>query len=164
MDIFSKIAQQIKGIAKDSAKIDTCLVCTVTSVSDTTCSAEYDGFELEDIRLYAVVDTSICILKPKLGSKILVASIDSSIENLYVLKCQEYETVRYQVEQTSIELNAEGVSIQKGNESLRALLLDIITIVKSLKLATPAGPTTQIVYPTAVQIQQLETRVKDLLK
>jgi hypothetical protein len=164
MDIYSKIAQQIKGIAKDSGKIDTCLVCTVTSVSDTTCNAEYDGFELEDIRLYAVVDTSICLLKPKVGSKILVSSIDGAIENLYVIKCQDYETVRYQVEQTSIQVDSQGVMIQKGNESLRALFLDLISLVKSLKLATPAGPTTQIVYPTAVQIQQLETRVKDLLK
>lgn len=164
MDIYSKIAQQIKGIAKDSAKIDTCLVCTVTSVDDTTCSAEYDGFELEDIRLYAIIDTSVCILKPKVGSKILVSSIDGSIENLYVLKCQEYETVCYQVEQVSLQIDSEGVSIQKGSESLRALMLDFIALVKSLKLATPAGPTTQIMYPTAVQIQQLETRVKDLLK
>lgn len=164
MDIYSKIAQQIKGIAKDTARIDTCLVCEVTSVDDTTCSAEYDGFELEDIRLYAIIDTSLCVLKPKVGSKILVASIDGSIENLYVLKCQEYETVRYQVEQTSLQIDSGGVSIQKGSESLRALMLDFITLIKSLKLATPAGPTTQIVYPTALQIQQLENRVKDLLK
>lgn len=164
MDIYSKIAQHIKGIAKDAAKIDTCLVCTVTSVSDTVCSATYDDFEFEDIRLHAVVDSSITILKPKLGTKILVGSIDGSIENLYVLKAQDYDLVKYQVENSVVQIDSQGILIQRGDENLRKLLLDIVSLLKSLKVATPTGPSSKLITPTPIQLIDIETRIKSLLK
>lgn len=215
MDIYTKIASQIKEIAKHKAKLDTCLVCTVMAVNDTTCDAEYDGFELTDIRLTAIVDTTTTLLKPKVGTKILVGSIDGSLENLYVLKCQDYEIVKYQVDTStfqidtdaitisksgqvinSIVIDKDGVTITQGNsvvkinsnglsskiekvelslnkdgillnndgETLQKLLIDMIALIQNLKVATPNGASTNLISPTPIELNDISTRIKSLLK
>lgn len=168
MDEIAKIAKHIRTIANPNQHLFSSgktIVATVTEVTGLTCSVEWNGSEFEDVRLSVLMEgVEAYLIKPKIGTKVLVVSLDGTLENLYVQKVQEPEYIKVQIDTTTMKVSQEGILLQRGTETLQKLLLDVISMVKNIKVATPQGPSTNLISPTPPEILTLENRVKELLQ
>jgi len=166
MDDYAKIAQGFRKLVKGQKHLDGILiVADVISVDGQTCKISYDGFEIDDVRLSAIVDdTKGVLITPKIRTKVLVTSLDGTLENLYVLKAQEFETVLMQTTQTTFEQDDDGFLIKKGSQSLRGLLLDIVSYIENIKVLTSTGASIKLITPTPPELIDIKTRIKSLLK
>jgi hypothetical protein len=166
MDDYAKIAHGFRKLVKGQKHLDGILiVADVISVDGQTCTVSYGGFEIDDVRLSAIVDdTKGVLITPKVGTKVLLTSLDGTLENLYVLKAQEFDTVLMQTTQTTFQQDDNGFLIKKGSQSLRGLLLDVVSMIKNLKVLTPAGASSNLITPTPPELIDIEIRIKSLLK
>ena len=168
MDDIAKIAKHIRTIANPNQHLFSSgktIVATVTRVYSLTCSVEWNGSEFEEVRLSVVLGgKEAYLIRPKVGTQVRVMSLDGTLENLYVDQVQEPEMFKVQVDSTQVGITAEGILFQRGTETLQKLLLDVIAMLKNIKVTTPQGPSTTLISPTPPEILALENRVKQLLQ
>jgi hypothetical protein len=99
-----------------------------------TCTVKVDDLELTNVQLSAIIDGSNkkYYLFPNLGSSVLVSPINEDLHRLYVEAYSEIESLDLNIEQVRFRVDANGFLLKKENETLRALMVDLIGAVKNM--------------------------------
>ncbi|MCZ2393058.1 MAG: hypothetical protein LC105_04265 [Chitinophagales bacterium] len=143
------------------------LSCYVVSVQDTSCTVELPGgLQLVDVRLQATVGNSQgLLLIPKVGAKALVWSVDATLNDLVLVKCDEYEKVSFQQDglEVLIDSSSKKVSVKNDSVSLVDLFQSLYDIILQLQLNTPNGPATGATGSSISDLAQFKTDFKNLL-
>ena len=113
-ETFKKAAQvhQFKSISLGIA----------TNITDTVCDVEReDDDTLLGVRLQAVEDTltSRIRVKPADGSVVIVGIIDNLESEACIIQCSEIDEVLVQIGEVEFSINANGVLMQKGTDTLK---------------------------------------------
>ncbi|MGJ1198830.1 hypothetical protein ACR777_05340 [Sphingobacterium spiritivorum] len=111
--------------------LSTATAAQVISVdkSENTCdvSPMDGGADILDVQLRAAAEgTSGCVNYPSPGSIVLVAPIDNSKSSFAVIMFSEVEEIHTEIDKTKLIINKTGVTISKGNDSLKGILTDIV--------------------------------------
>lgn len=125
----------------------------------------YDG-ELEhyDVRLSAIIDEKKqkFYVFPKRGSTVLVTPIDADYNMQFVSAVAEAEELFFCAGNTEFRINQEGFLLKKEQETLKQLMLDLISAIKAMKFTTNMGPTIKLI--NEAQFTAVENRFKQFLK
>ncbi len=146
-DGFKKLASQFGPSVFQEAK--------VLSIDEQEYQADLltdDGLELFDCRLRALISGNQSLdMLPKVGSKVLVAKLED--DDFFIVACDELQSFKVTTDTTVIDIDAEGVGISKGSESLKSILNAFVDEV--LKIYAPMNK------PGLATIKQ---RINTLLK
>jgi len=153
MEELAKLREQFLKTAADFGPmtLHDAVVLDVNA-EDFTCDIELGEIRVYGVRLRAVVsdNQSIDVL-PKVGTQVIVGKIDEG--DYIVFSCDEISLYRVTTGLTVLTMDTTGVLIQKGEESLKKILTDLVNGV--LSVAAPKD------VPT---ITRLVLRINDLLK
>lgn len=129
-----------------------------------TCVIEVDGLELPDVQLSSVIDgnNKKFFLFPKVGSSVLVSPINEDLHRLYVEAYSEIESLSVVIETVTFQMDAAGFLLKKENETLKALMVDLIEEIKKMKFTTNNGPTIKLI--NTPQFTEIGDRFKNFLK
>lgn len=137
-----------------------------------TCTVKVDELELTNVQLSAIIDGSNkkCYLFPKIESSVLVSPINEDLHRLYVEAYSEIESFDLNIEQVRFQVDQDGFLMKKENETLKALMVDLIGAVKNMSFtvnttgtaAAQTGATTSLVNVAEFMI--VENRFKQFLK
>jgi hypothetical protein len=121
------------------------LTATVVSVEGSTCTIKLlDELELSDVRLTATIGESQdgLIIKPKVGSEVIVMSQTGTLSSLMVVKVNEIDSLTYK--NADFEFIVDGitkkVTIKNSQANVGSLINSLIDTISSAVLITPAGP------------------------
>ncbi|OWP80254.1 hypothetical protein BWK63_11985 [Flavobacterium covae] len=160
-DLASQYGPAVSNIAKVKAIDKENWICTLE---------DEDGQEIPAVRLRPVQSSNKSILLlPSIGSYVLAVRIEDD-EDWLVIACDKLEKVGIYVEETLLEIDKEGFLLKKENESLKAILSDLVSYIKAMSFtvsttgtATAQSGATQILNNSA-DFETIETRLKTLLK
>ena len=135
-----------------------------------------DSAEIFDVRLQAESETGGLVLYPKVGSMVLVVFINKN--SAAVVNTSEIEKFKliidkaaleidkdkflFKREQVEFEIDQAGFLLKKENETLKKLMVDLITAIKALKFTTSNGPTINLI--NIADFVALENRFNKFLK
>ncbi|WP_025143051.1 hypothetical protein [Pedobacter jeongneungensis] len=161
--MIEEIAKKIKLLGKQDT--DTTIM-TVKAVDkkEGTCTCDENGVLHTDVRLSAIIDEKLqkYYLYPKVGSTVLVTPIDADYNMQFISAVSEPEELVLQIGEVVFEINKDGFLLQKNNETLKALMMDLIKEIKAMKFTTNAGPTIALV--NTPQFSAIENRFEQFLK
>ena len=126
--------KQVKGILQGTIKdIDGYNSCTV-NISE--------GLDLFDVRLNAVLGsiTDMATIKPKVGSKVLVALIENVKTEAFVVKLSEIEEMTIKIGTALVRVKGSRVKIESEGENLKDQLSALIGEVKKIIVLYGTGP------------------------
>ncbi len=116
MDIYSKIKESIKEMG--GTILPGLKIAKVVSCSGYTCTVQIDSLQLKDVRLRAVINNNEdkVLLTPKTGSYVLVYDMSGGkMRDLVVMSCSEIEKIEIKTENTTVNIDKNGVMINGGN-------------------------------------------------
>lgn len=153
----------LRGLVKRN--IDT-FPASVKSVDvDRATCVVWDGeLEYTDVRLSSVNDENDkkFIIVPAVGSQVLVSPIQEDILKLYVTAYGQIDALHGTIENTRFQIDKDGFSIARQNESLKKLMDDLIAAIRAMVFQTSQGPTT--ILQNDMQFEAIAQRVNNLLK
>lgn len=183
---LKKLIKEIVGVVPNLP-----IPATVKTVESETCSVELkSGLVLTDVKLKATItdaDNSL-LLKPKVGSAVLLLSLSGDLDNLTIIKIDEVEKIEYNqngmqllIDSTApkalikkangIEVLIDGaddkVSIKNNTANLLDVSLQLSAAVKTLKVIIPTETSGMSGIPTPdvlTAVEAYETQIKLLLK
>lgn len=93
MDPYRELLERISRAKEESAPL--LYQGVVTQVSDLTCEVEIDGLSVPDVRLRASteVDGAQLLLRPAVGSAVIVGSLSGDLDQLVLLSMDRAEEV-----------------------------------------------------------------------
>ena len=165
--------EQIREAFKNMAKLHGPAVSNIAKVKSVDeekaicVLVDEDGQEFFDVRLRPVLSgKKSFILVPKIGTYVLAVRVEDD-DDWMVIAADEVTKVGYYIGDTIIEIDASGFLLQKENETLKKIMVDLIAAIKamSFSLSTPDtinGTTTALV--NVVQFEGIETRINQFLK
>lgn len=167
MSMSEEIKKKLKEIVGDMRNLP--LQGQVNKVSDETCDVKLtSGLIIKDIRLKATVNSSTnhLILKPKKNTNVLIASITGDLDDLYLAKIDEVESIEYVQDGLTVFIDSTDGKVQIKNNltSLIDLFTGVYDAINQLTVATNIGPSGTPLPPTIQAIAQLNMKTKQLLK
>src|SRR5690554_6062142 len=147
MSVYSEIRKKLQEITRGD--LTTPIQCEVVSVEGISCTVIIaGGLELSDVRLRATLamgDNQL-LITPKVGTKALVLSVDGTLNDLTLIKCDEVEKIEYIQDdlEVAIDSDSKKVTIKNNQVSLKSLFEEIHDLIMNLKVTTPAGPSTGV--------------------
>jgi hypothetical protein len=163
-DAFRKLKQR---------DVDT-FVVTVKSVDKTkgTCTVSDSELDYFGVQLSAVVDDNEnnFFLFPKVGSSVLVSPINEDLHRLYIEAYSEIESLSLVIEGVVFKVDSTGFLLKKENETLKALMVDLIGAVKNMSfVVNTTGTAVAQTGATATlnnmaEFTTVENRFKQFLK
>lgn len=115
-------------------------VVSVNTNDDTVHVRFSDEAEIDDVRLKSIVQNgNKFLLIPKVGSIVQVARIENSDE-LIVVAVDEITELLLVIGTVKASIDATGFLFEKGNETLKKLLDDLIAQILLLTVPTNVGP------------------------
>ncbi|SNB17161.1 conserved hypothetical protein [Flavobacterium psychrophilum] len=168
MENEPNIAGVIKKISKSSDEVYA-KICEVLEVNteDKTIDVKPidDTAEIFNVRLQAESETGGLVLIPKVGSMVLVVFLNKN--NAAVVNTSEIEKLSLLISPCKFEVDNTGFLLQKENETLKKIMIDLVGAVKqmSFTLTTPdtINGTTTLLNNTS-QFTSIETRINQFLK
>ena len=141
----------------------------VISVDGETCKIELkSGLQLSDVRLKATITEAenTYLLVPKEGSSVIVYSQTGSLSGLFVLKVDEVEKLVYKQDglEFIVDSTEKTVSIKNDHTSLLELFQDLTKLIRELTVSTSTGPSGTPLPGTITALDQLESKLEQLLK
>jgi hypothetical protein len=129
-----------------------------------TCTIAVDDLELRDVQLSSVIDgnSKKFYLFPKVGSSVLVSPINEDLHRLYVEAYSEVESLDLVIDKVQFQIDKDGFLLKKENETLKALMVDLIEEIKKMKFTTNNGPTITLI--NTPQFTAIGDRFKNFLK
>lgn len=129
-----------------------------------TCTVKADNLEYTNVQLSAIIDGSDqkCYLFPAVESSVLVSPINEDMHRLYVEAYSEIESFDLNIDKVRFQVDKDGFLMKKENETLKALMVDLIVEIKRMKFTTNTGPTIKLI--NTPQFNEIETRFKSFLK
>lgn len=126
----------------------------IVSVQEITCTVKIITGELEVEGVKLVADESFgMLIKPKVGSLVVVGLIESQISDLCVLQHSEVDSVEFKLENTELTINPSGVLIEQGSTSA--------TVTKD-EIGLSQGQTNVTLKNGKVEISNQGASLKDL--
>lgn len=145
----SEIKQAIRNIAAFNSGI-TLFEATVVESKDTECIIKYQGLELKNVRLVCGFSnsTSTIIIKPAVGSTVLVADLSNGkMRDLVVIMVERAETVFFNGGTLGGLINIETLTTKLNNltDKVNALvdLFNGHTHLVNAQSGTAVAPSTQ---------------------
>jgi len=140
---------------------------TVKSVNPekNTITAEVDGLIYEDIRLNATAISSSqkVLFIPEKGTRVILSRIEHSEEDFKVLGVDKIERVLIQVKTTKIDIDKDGVKIERNGQDHKTITESFMDLVMNLVIPTSTGPAT-LDPATRLQIQELKAKFGQVFK
>lgn len=99
-------------------------------------------------------------IKPKVGSSCIIGMIDNNGTTPFLLQADEVEDYNIKVSDCELDIQ-EGFLLRKENETLRALMVDLISEIRKMKFTTNTGSTIKLINEP--QLLNIENRFKDFL-
>ena len=144
-----------------------------------SCTVDYDGIELFDVRLKSVIDNdekSIVIL-PKVGSSVLISVIHNSMANCFISKYSEIDKIIIKIGSHQLEISENGIVINNGQNEGLVNIKDLVSRLNRLEdkmkqhqhiyinaagVPTPTTPdvATNPVFVNTMQSELEDTKVK----
>jgi hypothetical protein len=147
---------------------------TVISVNEADATVEVEfvsGAVIDDARLRSVVKAgNKCILVPEVDSVVLVGRIGNS-EEWVVVAVESIAKVLYVIGTATFEITEDGFLIQKGTDTLKAVLNDLVDKVKALneevqKIVVVVGVTADVPALQAINtaLETVRTNMNNILR
>lgn len=125
------IDQARESLKKFLPNTENGILAIVESVNKTDCICAVklvsnSDLIFEDVRLRAITDgeNTGLIIFPKVGSYVILGSIDNSENSYYIAICSEIDTFK----------------LENDTESLATILSDLLTAIKAITVPTNVGP------------------------
>ncbi|MGY0039184.1 hypothetical protein [Pedobacter sp. NJ-S-72] len=112
------------------------------------------------VHLQADSDHGGFLLIPKDDSLVSVVFINK--ETAVLANAGELNSAAFQIEKTKFEITNEGFLLQKEQETLKKLMLDLLAAIKLMTFTTNMGPTIKLI--NEAQFTAIENRFKSFLK
>ena len=158
------IAKELRRLLKDDPTIVLGKVKAVnTSVN--TIDAEIDGLLYKSIRLNATARSSSkkVLLIPEVDTEVVLARVDHSNDDYKVLGVDKVAQVFVQLEQTLLEIDKDGVKIERSGQNLKTVFEGFMDVVKNMIVSTSSGPAT-LAPNSQAQIEQQKVLLGKILK
>lgn len=107
-----------------------------------TCKVTDDEITYTDVRLTSIIggNGKAFYLFPKVGSSVLVSPINEDLRQLYVEQYSEVESLDLIIEGVKLQIDQDGFLLKKQNETLKALMGDLIKAIKQMSfIVTTTG-------------------------
>ena len=142
---------------------------TVSSLEDDTCSVVLaSGMELNNIRLKATIggDENYFIQRPKIGSKVMLFSVNGDLKDLVVIKSDEVENFEFSSNGLDIFIDSEDGKLQIGNQEtdLKTLFQMNVDLLRMFQVTIPTGISGTAIPTVMQKIIEFEIEFKKLLK
>lgn len=126
-----------------------------------TCNVRVGGKLYLNASLRSVVtDDSGITVFPRIGSVVTCFKLQGS-NRLIVIKHSEVDVFQLVIDNTVVFISNDGVRIERGNESLKKIINDLLDAILQMTVTTGVGPSgTPINF---AQFEQIKTRLDNLL-
>lgn len=166
MDNYTKIKQHLQSI---SGGKNLPVVATVKSVEEQSITVDLaSGLKLSDVRLKASINDSddFLIVTPMIGSKVILLSLTGELDNLVAVVVDSVQKIHYSQSGLEVLYDSEDGKVMIKNESasLHDMFVDLVDIIKNIKVSTPSGLSTVPIADTIASLEQFKTNFKTLLK
>lgn len=141
-----ELAEQLGNALKDTVnkhQIKGVITGVARNVTDKNCDVEREGEStLQDVRLQATEEslTSKIIIKPKEGSVVICAIIENLRSEACVIMCSEIDEVLIKIETVEFRINAAGITMKKGADSLKDALTMMNQATSQIVVLTGTSP------------------------
>ncbi|MGJ1513789.1 hypothetical protein ACR79N_02285 [Sphingobacterium siyangense] len=157
----------LREALKNATRQDTdTTIMTVVSVdrNNGTCVCNDGELEHTDVRLSAIIDDKKqkMYVIPAVGSTVLVTPIEEDYTLQFVSAVSEVSEFYVCIEQVVFDMDKNGFLLKKENETLRSLMLDLLSAIKAMKFTTNMGPTIKLINKP--EFIAIENRFKSFLK
>lgn len=159
-------ANLLKGLAKGFKCYF--IQAEVKSIEGITCTVSIGDMDISGVNLQATeaAPTDSYLVIPKIGSMVLVGSLTGDYTDLVVIKCDSVEKI--ELKKGTFSLIANGTSgkitVKSGNSNLATLLQDLCDMLQNLKVATPAGPSTNLMPDSLQAVITLKQKLQLLFE
>jgi hypothetical protein len=167
MDTPTEIKTLIKKIVGANPNLP--ITGTVVSVQGESCTVKIvSGLVLTDVKLKATINEQkdFILVTPKVDSSVIMLSSTGDLNNLTIVKTDQFEKI--EISQSGLIIlidSSDGkISIKNENVTLKEILTDLSTLLKSLKVFTPMGPSGTPLPDSITAIESFETKFNQLLK
>lgn len=141
----------------------------VVNVENDECTVKLSsGLELDEIRLKASINgnKNFILIRPKVGSKVLLLSITGNLDDLTVIKTDEIENIEIKQNGLEILIDSNDGKIKIGNDEtdLKKIFQLNVDLLKQMKVFTSSGPSGTPLPDVVAKITEFEMEFKRLLK
>lgn len=146
MDVYAKIAKQLRDFQR-AGRTPLIFPCQVVSVEGNTCTVDFDGLQLSEVRLSATIDSSVepIIITPIIGSTVVVVDLSGEMRELCVLLYSSIQSINIMGGHNG------GLCITpKLVENLNKLSARVDGIIDALKDSATAANDGGAAYKTAI--------------
>lgn len=153
---------------------------TVKSVEGETCTVLVNHADLEvtGVRLQADPVAGL-LLTPSVNSIVLIGCIENDLGNLFVCQYSQLEKAEIKIDNTSIiyidkekaelkrgnvkvSLGQSQLAITNGQESLKSLFSDLVSLLQTFIVLTAQGPSSGLDPGTITKLTQLTTKLNQV--
>jgi hypothetical protein len=160
---MSSIQTAIAALSKNGHEVYAKL-CVVDSVNEAKKNCDLSPIDgsapIYDVPLNAHVAVNGLYHYPKAGSYVLVVFVNK--HNAVLCNVSELDKMVLQIGSVQLKIDDNGFVLKKQNESLKALMADLLAAIKAMRFTTNQGPTINLI--NRVDFELLETRFNNLLK
>lgn len=158
-----KLQEALANLTKRKVSTFIAKVISVNKVEG-SCTVTDDDLEYTDVALSSKIEENSkrLFIYPKVGSLVFVSPVEESLTKLYVEFFSEIEDFDLQIENTQLQIDTDGFLLKKQNETLKALMVDLLKEIQKMKFTTNTGSTIKLVNKPA--FIDIENRFKDFLK
>lgn len=165
MDNYAKLGEMLKGRQQGATPL---FYASVVSVQGDSCTIDYAGLELDDVRLKAsgtALDNKL-LITPKVGTRALIGSLSGDFRELILLRADEPEKIAYTYGglEVIIDSTDKKISLKNGDTSLIQLFDAIKQVITNLTVTTSTGPSGTPLPPTITAVNQFYTDAQKLFK
>ncbi|MRJ11390.1 hypothetical protein EDL98_09955 [Ornithobacterium rhinotracheale] len=124
-----------------------------------TCEAKglHDDLDFHEVHL----GLGSVNFKPKVNSKALIGLIENNSAKPYLILAEDLESIEFKTGETELKIT-NGFLLRKENETLKALMADLIAAIKRMKFTTNTGSTIKLINEP--EFTALEKRFNNLLR
>lgn len=158
------ISKELKRFLQSDPTIVLGVVRSV-DLEKNTIEAEVDKLVYSDIRLNATAVSSRqkMIVVPEVKSTVILARVEHSNDDYKVLGVDKVAQVFVQLEHTLLEIDKDGVKIERSGQNLKTVFESFMDAVKNMIIATSNGPAT-LAPNSQAQIEQQKILLGKILK
>lgn len=133
MDKRAEVAKAFGGLFKETARAY--FKARVVSVEGKTCTIDYDGLHLTDVRLTPTTTErqDTIEITPAKDSYVLVASLSGDLTNLEVIRADAVESVRIAIGDTVIFADKKGVILNGGKLGGMVKVGELVTKINTIE-------------------------------
>jgi hypothetical protein len=136
----AELVQAFKKIAATDDPVFSAVVKAVDKTNN-TCDVEFNGMELGEIRLQAIIKpgTKGLIIYPLVNSLVIVQRLGRS-GDFFITMFSEVEEVLYKVGNATMSITNAGFLFQHQSETIKKILDDVLDEIGRIIVPTNVGP------------------------